>query len=80
MEQLRPETDLDVNLDEVLLLAIGRVDAEVHAISVRVSSCAAVAGPKCGFEEFDGAFPGKGFDRGAGWGGEWVHSKKSTSP
>jgi hypothetical protein len=52
------ETDLDVDLNEVVLFAVRSVDGEVHAVWGKIALA-----PVCGVENFfdktDGALPGK---------------------
>lgn len=58
VKQLRLEADFDIDLDEVVLFAVGRVDGEVHAVSGEKALA-----PMCGiedvFDERDGALPGE---------------------
>jgi hypothetical protein len=64
VEEIRLEAHLDVDLDEILFLAIGRVNAEIHTVPVGVPSGSAMAGLERLLDELHGAFPGEVFERG----------------
>lgn len=57
------EADLDVDLDKVILFAVGRVDGEVHAVSGEIA-LAPVGGVEDVLDEGDGALPWECVDRG----------------
>ena len=63
-KQLGLEADLDVDLNKVVLFAVGSVDGKVHAIWGEVAP-APVSSIKNFFNETYGALPGKVVDRGA---------------
>lgn len=62
-EQLRLKADLDVDLDEVILLATRSINGKVHAIWGEIAP-APVGGTENLFYETDCALPGKVVDRG----------------